>query len=92
MIDKGHLNVNAEARANFLVEVELSDLGQCPGEICIHTTVTGYREHTGPLVVRTTAVWLLSSRGNTREFRARELGFAHNAPAVDDEGESNESY
>ena len=49
------------------------------------------------LVIRTNAVWLLSFRGSmtltgAREFRARDLGLAHNVPTADGDEETNEFY
>ena len=64
MKDTEYFLADAEARVDFLGEVELFGLDQCPWEIGIHVTVTGYKEKKGLLVVRTKAVWLLGSRGS----------------------------
>ena len=44
MTGKGHLLVDAEARAKLLREVELSNLDPSPWETEIHVTVNGYSQ------------------------------------------------
>ena len=99
MTGKGHWLVDAEARIKLPGEVEPPDLDQFPWEICFHVTVTGYNEPScwyGPLLVCTSPVWLLGSKGSqspsgARTFRAQDPGFEYGAPTADGAEEGTES-
>ena len=97
MAGREYMLINAQARSELLREEELSDLDHSPWEIDIQVTVNGYDQSScwkGPLVVRTSSVWIHGSEGTRtlkgpRTFRAQDLGQRHN---VVDEEEDHELY
>ena len=98
MTGKEYLLIDAEARAKLLREEEMSDLDHSPWKIDTHVAVNGYSQSPcwiGPLLVRTSSVWVYGSKGtktlsDRRTFHAHDLGSFHAAPATDDDEEDYE--